>query len=91
MLGDNDGQDFDFNQVGWGFRNNFFTFSDSDFIDNIIGNDFNQNLIHYGFAKNVIGNNFDIVNVLPSLPTTTNKVDCLLVFLDSTTTSFLVF
>jgi hypothetical protein len=58
MLGDNDGQDFDFNQVGWGFRNNFFTFSDNDFVNNKIGSNFNQNLIHYGFARNVIGTNF---------------------------------
>jgi hypothetical protein len=58
MLGDNDGQDFDFNQVGWGFRNNFLTFANSDFINNVIGNSFNQNLIDYGFARNVIGSNF---------------------------------
>ena len=58
MLGDNDGQDFDFNQVGWGFLNNFFTFSDSDCANNIIGNSFNQNLIDNGFDGNVIGNNF---------------------------------
>jgi hypothetical protein len=58
MLGDNDGSDFDYNQVGWGFRNNFFTFSNDDFIDNTIGNDFNQNLIHYGFARNVVGTDF---------------------------------
>jgi len=58
MLGDNDGQDFDFNQVGWGFRNNFFTFSDSDCINNIIGNNFVENVIHLSFARNVIGNNF---------------------------------
>ena len=58
MLGDNDGQDFDFNQVGWGFQNNFFTFSNSDCINNIIGNNFNQNLIDNSFARNVIGTNF---------------------------------
>jgi hypothetical protein len=58
MLGDSDGQDFDFNQVGWGFRNNFLTFSDSDFADNVIGNDFYQNLIHLGFARNITGQNF---------------------------------
>jgi hypothetical protein len=59
MLGDNDGFDFDFNQVGWGFRNNFLTMYDDDFIYNIIGSDFNSNLIHYGFSRNVIGNNFN--------------------------------
>jgi hypothetical protein len=59
MLGDNDGFDFDFNQVGWGFRNNFLTFYDDDFIDNIIGNDFSQNLIDYGFSRNIIGDNFN--------------------------------
>jgi len=59
MLGDNDGFDFDFNQVGWGFRNNFLTMYDDDFIDNIIGNDFSQNLIHYGFSRNIIGDNFN--------------------------------
>ncbi len=58
MLGDNDGQDFDFNQVGWGFRNNFLTFSDSDCINNVIGNNFTENVIHLSFARNVIGSNF---------------------------------
>jgi hypothetical protein len=58
MLGDNDGQDFDFNQVGWGFRNNFFTFSDSDCFNNVIGNNFVENVIDLGFARNVIGNGF---------------------------------
>ena len=58
MLGDNDSQDFDFNQVGWGFRNNFFTFSNNDCINNVIGNGFNQNLIDDSFARNVIGANF---------------------------------
>jgi hypothetical protein len=66
MLGDNDGQDFDFNQVGWGFRNNFLTFSDGDFDDNVIGNDFYENLIHYGFEGNVIGNNFNNNSVIAS-------------------------
>jgi hypothetical protein len=59
MLGDNDGQDFDFNQVGWGFRHNFLTFANGDFIYNVISNDFNQNVIDSGFARNVIGNNFN--------------------------------
>ncbi len=58
MLGDSDGQDFDNNQVGWGFRHNFLTFSDSDFSDNVIGNDFYENLIHYSFGRNVTGDNF---------------------------------
>jgi len=58
MLGDYNGQDFDFNQVGWGFRYNFITFANSDFINNVIGNNFNENLIDYSFARNVIGNNF---------------------------------
>ena len=59
MLGDNDGFDFDFNQVGWGFRNNFLTMYDDDFIYNTIGPNFNSNLIHYGFSNNLIGNNFN--------------------------------
>ena len=59
MLGDNDGFDFDFNQIGWGFRYNFLTMYDDDFIYNIIGADFNSNLIDYGFSRNVIGNNFN--------------------------------
>jgi hypothetical protein len=58
MLGDDDGNDFDFNQIGWGFRNNFLTFSNNDFRDNIISNDFYENIIEYGFAKNTIGDNF---------------------------------
>lgn len=59
MLGDNDGYDFDYNEIGWGFRNNFLTFYDDDFVDNKIGTDFYQNLVHYGFDGNVIGNNFN--------------------------------
>ena len=58
MLGDDDGNDFEFNQIGWGFRNNFLTFSNNDFRDNIISNDFYENIIEYGFAKNTIGDNF---------------------------------
>ncbi len=59
MIGDNDGFDFDFNQVGWGFRNNFLTMYDDDFIYNTIGANFNTNLIHYGFSNNIIGDNFN--------------------------------
>jgi hypothetical protein len=58
MLGDDDGNDFDFNQIGWGFRSNFLTFSNNDFRDNIISNDFYENIIEYGFAQNTIGDNF---------------------------------
>ncbi len=58
MLGDDDGVDFDFNQIGWGFRSNFLTFSNNDFRDNIISNDFYENIIEYGFAQNTIGDNF---------------------------------
>jgi len=58
MLGDDDGNDFELNQIGWGFRNNFLTFSNNDFRDNIISNDFYENIIEYGFAKNTIGDNF---------------------------------
>ena len=59
MIGDNDGYDFDFNVVGWNFRDNFITMYDYGFIDNIIGNDFSQNLIHYGFSRNTIGDYFN--------------------------------
>jgi len=65
MIGDNDAYDFDFNVVGWNFRDNFITMYDNDFIDNIIGNDFSQNLIHYGFSRNTIGDYFNS-NILRS-------------------------
>jgi hypothetical protein len=58
MLGDADGADFDYNQVGWGFSNNFLSFADSDFVDNVIGANFEQNLIDSGFQRNIIGNGF---------------------------------
>jgi hypothetical protein len=66
MLGDDDGFDFDFNEVGWGFRNNFLTFYDDDFRDNKIGNDFVENLIHYSFSRNIISDNFNTNTILES-------------------------
>ena len=35
MLGDADGQDFDFNRIGSYFTNNFLTFNNNDFIKRI--------------------------------------------------------
>jgi hypothetical protein len=60
MFGDNDGQDFDYNQVGWGFLNNFLTFADADFSRNVIGSFFQDNVIDYGFQRNVIGEGFEV-------------------------------
>lgn len=54
MLGDNDGQDFDQNRIGNYFQANFLTFADSDFFNNDIGDNFNSNLINYGFQNNYI-------------------------------------
>ena len=58
MLGDADGQDFDFNTIGPRFSSNFLTFNNSDFINNKIGYRFYNNLIDSGFANNEISGNF---------------------------------
>ena len=58
MLGDSDGQDFDFNRIGSNFTNNFLTFNNNDFINNDIGEGFNNNLIDSGFRNNTIVGDF---------------------------------
>jgi hypothetical protein len=58
MLGDYDGQDFDFNRIGSYFTNNFLTFNNSDFQNNNIGDSFNNNLIDSGFQNNTIVGDF---------------------------------
>jgi hypothetical protein len=58
MLGDYDGQDFDFNRIGSYFTNNFLTFNNSDFQNNNIGDSFNNNLIDSGFRNNTIVGDF---------------------------------
>jgi hypothetical protein len=58
MLGDYDGQDFDFNRIGSYFTNNFLTFNNNDFINNNIGDSFNNNLIDSGFRNNTIVGDF---------------------------------
>jgi hypothetical protein len=45
MLGDADSQDFVFNRIGSYFSYNFLTFNNNDFINNNIGDSFNNNLI----------------------------------------------
>ena len=58
MLGDADGQDFDFNRIGSYFTYNFLTFNNNDFINNNIGDTFNNNLIDSGFRNNTIVGDF---------------------------------
>lgn len=58
MLGDDDGQDFDFNRIGSRFTSNFLTFSNNEFVNNDIGFSFNDNIIDSGFRENVITGNF---------------------------------
>jgi hypothetical protein len=58
MLGDNDGQDFDFNRIGSRFSSNFLTLANNDFYNNNIGYYFYNNLIDSGFRNNEIFGNF---------------------------------
>lgn len=58
MIGDYDGQDFDFNTIGPRFSANFLTFSNNDFMNNNIGYRFYNNLIDSGFKNNEISGNF---------------------------------
>jgi len=58
MLGDADAQDFDFNRIGSYFSYNFLTFNNNDFINNNIGENFNNNLIDSGFRNNTIVGDF---------------------------------
>jgi hypothetical protein len=58
MLGDADSQDFDFNRIGSYFSYNFLTFNNNDFINNNIGDSFNNNLIDSGFRNNTIVGDF---------------------------------
>ena len=58
MLGDADSQDFDFNRIGSYFTYNFLTFNNNDFINNNIGDTFNNNLIDSGFRNNTIVGDF---------------------------------
>jgi hypothetical protein len=58
MLGDADAQDFDFNRIGSYFSYNFLTFNNNDFINNNIGDSFNNNLIDSGFRNNTIVGDF---------------------------------
>jgi hypothetical protein len=58
MLGDSDGQDFDYNRIGSYFASNFLTFNNSDFQNNNIGENFNNNIIDSGFQNNTIVGDF---------------------------------
>jgi hypothetical protein len=58
MIGDDNSYDFDYNTIGANFENNFFTFNDGDFSNNIIGSSFNENIINDEFDGNVIYNDF---------------------------------
>jgi hypothetical protein len=59
MLGDDDGNDFDSNEIGWGFQSNFLSLDIGDFFNNQIGSYFYQNIIDNSFDSNVIGDNFN--------------------------------
>lgn len=54
MLGDDDGNDFDYNTISSNFLGNFLTFSNNDFRNNIIGDNFFNNVIDSGFRNNKI-------------------------------------
>jgi len=58
MFGDFGGQDFDFNRIGSYFTYNFLTFNNNDFINNNIGDTFNNNIIDSGFLNNTIVGDF---------------------------------
>jgi len=58
MLGDSDGQDFDYNVIAAGFEGNFITFANDDFANNYIGYNFDGNIIDGGFINNNIVGNF---------------------------------
>jgi hypothetical protein len=58
MLGDSDGQDFDYNRIGSYFASNFLTFNNSDFQNNNIGENFYGNIIDSGFQNNTIVGDF---------------------------------
>lgn len=57
-LADNDGNDFDNNFIQHGFRMNFVTMANGDFMENIIAHDFQGNIIDDSFQRNVIGDGF---------------------------------
>ena len=58
MLGDSDGQDFDYNRIGSYFASNFLTFNNNDFQNNNIGENFNNNIIDSAFQNNTIVGDF---------------------------------
>jgi hypothetical protein len=59
MLGDYDGDDFDFNRIGSNFRNNFLTLNNNGFQNNNIGDGFFNNIIDSGFRNNTIVGDFN--------------------------------
>lgn len=83
MLGDDDGNDFDFNLIGENFRNNFITMSNGSFMKNTIGRSFDGNIINDSFENNTtIGtftNNF-ITDVFED-NTMGNNVDSNLIYI----------
>jgi hypothetical protein len=58
MLGDSEGEDFDYNRIGSYFSSNFLTFNNSDFQNNNIGENFYGNIIDSGFQNNTIVGDF---------------------------------
>ena len=58
MLGDADGFDFDYNVIQTSFENNFMTFNQDDFSNNIIGFRYLNNIIDSGFQNNIIKGDF---------------------------------
>jgi hypothetical protein len=59
MLGDGDSYDFNYNVIQTGFENNFITFDNDDFFNNIIGFRFQNNIIDSGFQNNKITGDFN--------------------------------
>jgi hypothetical protein len=58
MLGDADGQNFDYNRIGSNFVRNFLTFNNNDFRNNNVGDGFFDNIIDSGFQNNTIVGDF---------------------------------
>lgn len=57
-IGDNDGQDFNYNLIGGVFSNNYLTMANSDFQSNNIGYDFSNNIVDSGFFSNTVSGRF---------------------------------
>jgi hypothetical protein len=73
MLGDDDGNDFDYNKIGSNFGYNFFTFSNGNFANNNVGYNFARNIIDSTFTNNtIVGGFYD--NVIANQNFGANKI-----------------